>query len=258
MVKPTSRPLISGLFTLDIKQYLIENNKRDDMSDHRILIIEDDPDIREVLQLQLELKNYQVTTSGSFSEAKPHIDSDHYDLFLIDRMLPDVPGTQICQYLRTESSHKTAPIILVTAMGESENIIEGLDAGANDYIVKPFDINILHARVRAQLRSRANTPPKNKYKIGKLSLDIEQHEVLYEQEPVSLTHTEFQILKALAEKPGIVFSRRKLISIVLGDEVHVTNRTIDTHIAGLRKKIKTSADYIETIRGVGYRLKLDE
>lgn len=228
------------------------------MQNQKILIIEDDQDISEVLKLQLQLKNYKPEIASSYKEAIPYFDNPDISLFLIDRMLPDSSGIEICKKLRESRSHKTTPIILITAMAEPENIIEGLDAGADDYITKPFDMNILHARVRAQLRKTKRPKNPGVFSLGSLSLDANKCEVKVQSKLIHLTNTEFQILAQLFQGPGTVYSREKLILNILGDDVHVTNRTIDTHIAGLRKKLGKYANFIETIRGVGYRLKENE
>ncbi len=224
----------------------------------RILVIEDDPDISEVLKLQLQLKEYDPIIASSFLEAQKYFSDSSIALFLVDRMLPDSSGIDICKFLRKMDEHKETPIIIVTAMAEASNIIEGLDAGADDYITKPFDINILHARVRAQLRKNKKPSDGGEMKVGPLSLNLNKCEVKCDEKSLHLTNTEFQILSQLFQTPGIVFSREKLISTILGNEIHVTNRTIDTHIAGLRKKLGSASNLIETIRGVGYRLKEHE
>lgn len=224
----------------------------------KILIIEDDQDISEVLKLQLQLKQYEPIVTSSYFEAQKYFEDEALELFLIDRMLPDSSGLDICKLLRSKDTHKETPIILITAMAEPENIVEGLDAGADDYITKPFDINVLHARVRAQLRKKKKKEPSAQYNLGSISLNLEKCEVRSFDQPIHLTNTEFQILAQLFQSPGTVYSRKKLIHNILGDEIHVTNRTIDTHIAGLRKKLGESSNLIETIRGVGYRLKENE
>jgi DNA-binding response OmpR family regulator len=222
----------------------------------RILVIEDQADIRELIKMQLELKDYQVTAVENGHKGIEKLLSEKYDLALIDRMLPDTSGIQVCKTVRDSDSIKHLPIILVTALSEPENIIEGLDAGADDYITKPFDINILHARVRALLR-RNSHPLKNETLIERegLSIDINKCRVLIDDSEVTLTNTEFQILSHLSLEPGIVHSRKKLLELIMGQGVHVTSRTIDTHIAGLRKKLGNKSQVIETIRGVGYRFK---
>ena len=141
----------------------------------KILIIEDDIDISEVLKLQLELKEYTPLVASSYLEAQKYFQEPDIDLFLIDRMLPDSSGLDICKYLRRTPPYNETPIIMITAMGEPENIVEGLDAGADDYITKPFDINILHARVRAQLR-RGEKPSDNSssFEMGELNIHLEK------------------------------------------------------------------------------------
>lgn len=225
---------------------------------NRILIIEDDNDIREVLKLQLELKQYAPISASNYIEAQKHFKDAEIKLFLIDRMLPDSSGLDICKLLRASDTHSKTPIIIITAMAEPENIVEGLDAGANDYITKPFDINILHARVRSQLRQFKKEKNHQLLKVGNIELHLTKCEVKVDRQQVHLTNTEFQILANLLQNPGIVYSREKLINNILGNAIHVTNRTIDTHIAGLRKKLGTSSSLIETIRGVGYRLRDNE
>ena len=227
-------------------------------SNYKILIIEDDHDIRELIRLQLKLQKYSVESCSNGEEALSLIQSEQFNLFLIDRMLPDTTGLELCGKIRANTQTQKTPIILVTALAETENIIEGLDAVADDYITTPFDINILHARVRAQLRKHQPIQKSTVLSFKGLSVDIKKCRVKVDGEEVSLTNTEFQILSVLANDPGIVHTRRSMINTILGDDIHVTNRTIDTHIAGLRKKLKDYSNLIETIRGVGYRLTDNE
>jgi len=222
------------------------------MQDSKILVIEDETDIRELIFLQLQLKNYTVFTASSGKEAQELIEERDFDLFLIDRMLPDINGLELCKSLRSSEKNISTPIILITALAEADNIVEGLDAGADDYITKPFDLSILQARVRAQLRRHGPKEPKTKVSFeAKARIKVDGQEV-------KLTHTEFQILILLASRPGTVHKRRDLIDAILGDDVHVTSRTIDTHIAGLRKKLGSESYLIETIRGIGYRFQDNE
>lgn len=227
-----------------------------DASSYKILVVEDDTDIKELISLQLQLQNYQVRTAATAKEGFELIGENSFDLFIIDRMLPDSGGLEICRRLRSDSKTANSPILMVTAMSEAENIIEGLDAGADDYITKPFDIEVLQARVRAQLRRLApSSSDSPNMSFGPLSIDEKRCRVLNEGEEVKLTKTELQILISLAKNPGVVYKRRDLIDRIIGNDVHVTNRTIDTHIAGLRRKLGSQASLIETIRGVGYRLQ---
>ncbi len=228
------------------------------MQDSKILVIEDETDIRELIFLQLQLKNYTVFTASSGKEAQELIEERDFDLFLIDRMLPDINGLELCNSLRSSEKNRSTPIILITALAEADNIVEGLDAGADDYITKPFDLSILQARVRAQLRRHGPKEPKTKVSFGKLVIDEAKARIKVDGQEVKLTHTEFQILILLASRPGTVHKRRDLIDAILGDDVHVTSRTIDTHIAGLRKKLGSESYLIETIRGIGYRFQDNE
>lgn len=223
-----------------------------------ILIIEDERDIRELLRLQLELQKYNVYVAENGEQAKKLMDQQQIDLFLVDRMLPDISGLEVCSHIRRNEKYQESPIILVTALSESHNIIEGLDAGADDYITKPFDINVLHARVRAHLRKINKEEDQSYFVLDQLEIDHKKCRVKVDNQEINLTSTEFQILSNLAKDPGVVHTREKLIETILGDDVHVTNRTIDTHIAGLRKKLNTASKLIETIRGIGYRLKDNE
>ncbi len=224
---------------------------------HKILIIEDDTDIRELIALQLRMNDHLCFEAATASEARKLMSAEEFDLFLIDRMLPDSSGIEICKNIRAKESSQSPGIILITAMVEPENIIEGLDAGADDYITKPFDIEVLQARVRSQLRrqSRPHDSDHQVMTVGPITIDHDRRKVLLDGNEIKLTHTEYQILLELAKNPGLVYKRRDLIDKVLGGDVHVTNRTIDTHIAGLRKKLSESSSLIETIRGVGYRFQ---
>jgi two-component system phosphate regulon response regulator PhoB len=234
-------------------------------SKYKVLIVEDETDIRELMCMQLELQHYKVHSAKCYHDAKELIAQHDFNLFLIDRMLPDANGLDLCKELRSNLKTKHKALILVTALCESENIIEGLDAGADDYITKPFDIDILHARVRSQLRrvSQAQnidnlTIDSTERRFNKLTIDVKKCRVKVDEHEVSLTSTEFQILSELSTEPGTVYTRQRLIHKIIGEDVHVTNRTIDTHIAGLRKKLGICSNLIETIRGIGYRLKDNE
>ena len=178
------------------------------------------------------------------------------DLFVLDWLLPNVSGIQLCHEIRTHHQYRKHPVIMVTALSRPENIIEGLEAGADDYITKPFDLNVLIAKVRAQLRRWHREEQKNNPKFltfGNLEISFERVEALVLGEKLPLTATEFSILSLLASAPGNVFTREKLIRSIQGEQIFVTSRTVDTHIAGLRKKMGIASNLIETIRGVGYR-----
>jgi DNA-binding response OmpR family regulator len=219
-----------------------------------ILIIEDDADIAFLVKTQLELAGYLAITCHDGDKAIEWITKKPFDLYIVDRLLPGKNGLEICRYLRQQSELKEKPIILLTALDQNEDIIQGLDAGADDYITKPFEMNILLARVRAMLR-RLNKPNTDKITFENLEIIPSKFEVKIHQEKVHLTATEWQILSTLMKRPGHVYTREELINKIQGPQVHVTERTMDTHIAGLRKKLGDYSSIIETIRGFGYRFK---
>lgn len=221
----------------------------------KIILIEDEQDIRDLISFQLKAKGHSVTGVERAEDALAIIDNNQIDLFIVDWMLPgQISGLQFIKYLRSLDLYKETPVIMITALSQPENIIAGLDAGANDYISKPFDLKVLEARVRVQLRGP--TPSnKDNFEFGELKIEITKCRVFVSEEEISLTNTEFKILQLLTSKQGHVFTRDQLINNALGEQVFVTGRTIDTHIAGLRKKLGITSDYIETIRGIGYRFK---
>ncbi len=226
----------------------------------QILIIEDEQDIRDLLSFQLKAEGHNVTGVESADKAAALIErGQSFDLMLVDWMLPgSLSGLEFTRKLRTHPQFKTIPVIMITALTQPENIIEGLDAGADDYITKPFDLEVLQARVRVQLRAA----PLVKTQVGsdffefeELKIDSQKVKVQVDDSDIALTSTEFKILVTLISKPGHVFTRTQLISQIQGENIHVTGRTIDTHIAGLRKKLMSAGRLVETIRGIGYRFK---
>lgn len=225
-----------------------------------ILVIEDEEDIRDLICMQLKLQGFSVNCAENYQQAKEQYTQNTYQLFLIDRMLPDNNGISIVKELRSMDQYKETSIIIVTALTQPENIIEGLDAGADDYITKPFDIHVLKARVRTQLKklNSKNKKSSNVFEIENLKVDYEKCKVKVHGETTSLTSTEYKILVMLTQEVGVVLTRERLIKHVIGDDVFVTNRTIDTHIAGLRKKLGPAANLIETMRGIGYRFQDNE
>jgi DNA-binding response OmpR family regulator len=229
-----------------------------------ILIIEDEQDIRDLMSFQLKSLGHQVTSVESADKAVSLLEKgDQFHLMIVDWMLPGtLSGLEFTRRLRAHRDHRETPVIMVTALTQPENIVAGLDAGANDYITKPFDLDVLQARVRVQMRAdslvkETTTPDGSVFECEELRIDVAKVRVTVESQEVALTSTEFKILQTLSEKPGHVFTRTQLISQIQGENVHVTGRTIDTHIAGLRKKLTTAGRLIETIRGIGYRFKDD-
>ncbi len=229
------------------------------MKNAHILVVEDEQDIRDLISFQLKSEVHLVTAAESADKAVSVIErGDKIDLFIIDWMLPgSMNGLEFTKKLRAQKVYQETPVIMITALTQPENIVAGLDAGADDYITKPFDMNVLQARVRVQLRNFGSAPktPEDLLTFGILSIQVSKCRVFVENEEITLTSTEFKILLLLAQKPGHVFTREQFINNIQGENIFVTGRTIDTHIAGLRKKLGSASNIIETIRGIGYRFK---
>ncbi len=231
----------------------------------RVLVVEDEPEIRELITLHLQRENHGVDAVGSVEDATKLLRQTPYDLLVLDWMLPGSPGIEMARGIRKNSSD--LPILMVTARAETADIVEGLEAGADDYLTKPFEPSVLIARSRALLRrSRRPTADADvsaaapeikspEIKLGNLLLNTDTYEARCGSTPMTLTPSEFKLLVALAHNRGRVLTRDSLISQVQGEGVSVVGRTVDTHIFGLRKKLGSCADVIETVRGIGYRVK---
>lgn len=229
------------------------------MKNSHILVIEDEQDIRDLISFHLKSEGHKVTSVESADKAISILENgDKIDLFIVDWMLPGfINGLEFIRKLRQQKQFENIPVIMLTALTQPENIVSGLDAGADDYITKPFDLKVLDARIRVQLRSTTNVLSENNDALdyGLLKIEINKCRVTVANEEVNLTSTEFKILLLLAQRPGHVYTREQFINSIQGENIFVTGRTIDTHIAGLRKKIGDAASMIETIRGIGYRFK---
>lgn len=235
------------------------------MAQKKILLIEDEKDISDVVKIQLELQGHLVCTSPNGKDAIDLIEKENFDLYIIDRLLPGMSGIEICQYLRSNNQTLRHPILFLTALTTTQNIIEGLDAGADDYMTKPFEMQVLIARTNALLRRYTQfveLEEKNKIEteisLGELKVNFDSCQTTVAGNKVNLTASEFKILSLLLKNSGKVLSRKELVQNIQGKNIHVTERTIDTHMAGLRKKIGAAATIIETIRGIGYRVNSDE
>lgn len=223
-----------------------------------IVVIEDETDIRDLLVLVLSRQGYRVTALGSAVGFREQLQEKNWDLVVLDWMLPQVSGLQVLQSLASLPTQVVRPpVLMVTAKAEPADIVAGLEAGADDYLTKPFDPNVLLARVKALLRrsSQAVAGRPEILQMGDIVMDLGAHEVKIAGGLVHLTPSEFKILHEMGLRKGRVLTREQLIAAVQGEGISVTGRTIDTHVFGLRKKLGASADWIETIRGVGYRIK---
>jgi len=223
------------------------------MPNYKIFIAEDDKDINELLCDHLILKGYDVKSAPNGSLAKEAIQSESFDLYLLDWMLPQLSGIELCELIRSIPEAKLKPILFLTAKSDQESIIKGLESGANDYIKKPFNLAELTARIKANLRVNKSSKILS-YK--ELKIDLESYKVTINNTPIKLTKSEFILLKSLLANPNHVFTREDLVKFIQGDNTIVTSRTVDTHMTGLRKKINEYSKNIVTIRGIGYKFEV--
>lgn len=229
------------------------------MANETILIVEDEADIRELIRYNMEREGYKVVECASSEEALDVMSRKLPDLVLLDLMLPGTDGFAFCRALRTEERTAKIPVIMVTARDEDADIVAGLEVGADDYMTKPFSARILSARVRAVLRRRATEPGDEKSLLirGPIEIDRTHHSVRIDGQPLTLTLSEFKTLDLFMKRPGVVFSRYQIVDAVHGEDYPVTDRSVDVQIVGLRRKLGTFGDLIETVRGVGYRMKAE-
>ncbi len=224
-----------------------------------ILLVEDEEDLAELLQFNLQREGYLCRHAPDGNAAVEELRRQTPDLVVLDRMLPGLSGDEVITQLRQNSRTQNLPVIMLTAKGEEADELVGLTLGADDYITKPFSTKLLLARIAAVLRRAPHRADQGRtVSAGPIELDVSRHEVRVDGIRVMPTATEFRILQALMSASGRVLSREQLIDIVLGSMVAVTDRTIDVHIAALRKKLGHAATWIQTIRGVGYTLRPPE
>lgn len=220
-----------------------------------ILVVEDDHRIAKLIEVYLRREGHTVVQAGDGISALQLFEREHPDLVILDLLLPGTHGRDVCRAIRIR--HAT-PILMLTALDDERDIVEGLDLGADDYVTKPIRPNELLARVRALLR-RASGPPTRELAVGDLRIDRVGHQVFIGEEPITLRPREFDLLVALASRAGQVLPRQRLIQQVWGNEwLDEDSRTLDVHINRLRQKLEPSQVRIENIRGVGYRLTLRE
>jgi len=227
----------------------------------KILIIEDERDIRELLHYNLQNFGFVVNLANNGESGLQLARKNKHDLILLDLMLPGMHGLEVCRIIKSDNKLNSIPVIMLTALGQEENIVKGLESGADDYITKPFSFKILHARIKSVLR-RGKLEHVNKseeIKIFDIKINFIKREVFVKNKSVKdLTFTEFEILQLLASHPGWVFTRYQIINKIRGENHPVTDRSIDFQIVGLRKKLGVAGSDIQTIRGVGYRFKNNE
>jgi two-component system phosphate regulon response regulator PhoB len=227
------------------------------MAKERILVVDDEQDLLELVCFHLTRDGYQVQTATSGEEALRKARAK-FDLIILDLMLPGMDGQDVARALRAEPATRAVPVIMLTARGEEADIVAGLELGAEDYVTKPFSPRVLTARVKAvlQRRSRARLDDRrNVIRIQGLEIDPGRRAVSADGIPVSLANMEFEVLSVLARRPGWVFTRSQIVDAVRGDGYPVTDRSVDVQVVGLRKKLGELGDWVETVRGVGYRFK---
>jgi two-component system phosphate regulon response regulator PhoB len=222
-----------------------------------ILIVDDEQDLLDTLEYNLQQAGYStrtaVTGRAALAAAAEH---PLPELVILDLMLPDLPGTEVCRTLRSEADTRDIPVLMLTAKGEEIDRVVGFEVGADDYVVKPFSVRELLLRVGAILRrGRTETDGDRVVSFGCMRLDRERHRLWVEQEEILPTALEFKLLETFLERRGRVQSREVLLSDVWGVDVRVTTRTVDTHVKRLREKLGVAGRYIETVRGVGYRFR---
>ena len=222
-----------------------------------IIVVEDEPDIREIMLYNLRREGYEAEGFESGPEGLEAIRAKQPNLVILDLMLPGMDGLEVCRHLRSNNSTKRIPIMMLTAKSEEVDQLVGFQMGADDYVTKPFKVRVLIERVKSLLR-RANLPAEDDSQVlssNGIVLDRLQFRVSIDGESVTLTPTEFDLLWQLMEHPGRAYKRYDLMDSVMGDNTVVLERTIDVHIRALRKKMGSKADLIETVRGIGYRLR---
>ena len=222
----------------------------------RILIVEDDPSLVELLRYNLEIEGFDVSVARDGEGGMEAIDTQEPDLVVLDWMLPDMSGIEICRQMRQKPATRQTPVIMLTAKGEETDRIRGLETGADDYMVKPFSPAELTARIKAVLRRSASGDGSASLTYEDIFMDLETHRVTRGERPIKLGPTEFRLLRTFLEKPGRVFSREQLLDKVWGRDIYVELRTVDVHIRRLRKALNEGedSDLIRTVRSAGYSL----
>ncbi len=223
-----------------------------------VAVIDDEPDILELVSLHLRKNHFSVREFSDGTSFFRYLDSEIPDLVVLDLMLPDADGFEICKYMKRKKNLSHIPIVMLTARSEEADTVFGLGLGADDYIRKPFSPNELIARVKTVLRrmeSRRETETSEKISVGNITIDPDRHEVFVDRSKVELTSAEFRILQLLASQKGRVFSRNRILDHLWGNEKIVVDRTIDVHIRHLRSKIGAASKLIRNVHGVGYKLE---
>lgn len=222
----------------------------------RVLVVDDEPDLLELVRYNLTKAGYEVACVESGEEALAHTRKNRPDLIILDVLLPGLDGMEVCRILRRDPQTTGIPIVMLTARSEDIDVISGLELGADDYLTKPFSPRVLLARIKALLRrQQSNDDAEAPLVYGDVSIQPGRYEVHAGQQRVYLTPTEFHILYFLARRPGWVFTRYQIVDAVRGEDAEVTERSVDVHVAAIRRKLGDHRELVETLRGVGYRFR---
>ena len=226
-----------------------------------IAIVEDEPDIAELIRFHVDREGYQARVYSSGKVALDQIQRDPPRLVILDLMLPDLDGLEICRQLKWSEQTRSVPILIASAKGEEADVVTGLELGAEDYVIKPFSPKVLMARLRNILRRTdeaqgASAQDRRRIALaeGELQIDLDRHAVIVHGKAIELTRSEFAILQCLASRRGFVRTRDQIIASVHGQNAVLTGRTVDVHVTAIRRKLGDLAPMIQTVRGVGYRL----
>jgi DNA-binding response OmpR family regulator len=225
------------------------------MAKGKILIVEDDRDIVEMVEYNLREEGYVTVSALNGEDGVRLAGSEQPDLIILDIMLPVIDGFEVCRALKSEGATARIPIIILSAKSQETDKVVGLELGADDYVTKPFSPRELIARIRAIMRRGAERKLNEVLEKGDLIIDSARYKVMVGGEEIQLTTTEFKLLEYMARRPGVVLSRYQILDAVSGDDTVVCDRTVDAHVKSLRRKLGRARDYIETVRGVGYRFK---
>ena len=226
---------------------------------NKVLVIEDEPDIRKTLEYNLSREGYKVEGCGSIEEAKALLENPNFSIILLDLMLPDGSGLDLCRQIKSNPETNEIPILILTAKDDEVDKVVGFELGADDYVTKPFSVRELILRVKAILKRNTKTSNLSNQtheinrNFGSLKMNVESHEVSINDEEIILTALEFKLLRQLVERRGRVQTRDQLLEDVWGYSSNITTRTVDTHIKRLREKLGSMGKYVQTIRGVGYK-----
>jgi two-component system phosphate regulon response regulator PhoB len=220
-----------------------------------IIVVDDEPDVRDVLEYNLKEAGHEVAVVGCGREGLQLVRERRPDLVLLDLMLPDLPGTEVCRAIKAEETTRGVAVVILTARGHEIDRVVGFELGADDYVTKPFSVRELLLRIRAVLRRAKSTPSETSdlIELGALKIDRAEHRVWVSDQAIQLTNIELRLLLTLYDRRTRVQSRETLLYVVWGDDARISLRTVDAHVKRLRHKLGAARDYVQTVRGVGYR-----